>query len=102
MLEASFFKYEGNFYAQTFGVPMGSLLSPVVANMVLEKVEKDCIGKLNLKNVAFVVFKRYVDDCFVIGRKEDIPSVMEEFNAAHPNLRFTLEEEKDHSIRFLD
>ncbi|XP_058820994.1 uncharacterized protein LOC131683172 [Topomyia yanbarensis] len=102
VLEASFFQYDGKFYDQTFGVPMGSPLSPVVANIVMEKLEKDAIEKLKQKNISLVVYRRYVDDCFVVGRANEIETVVRTFNEQHNNINFTCEMEERGRIRFLD
>ncbi|XP_039433524.1 uncharacterized protein LOC120415946 [Culex pipiens pallens] len=102
VLENAFFQYEGKIYGQTFGVPMGSPLSSVVSDIVMEKLERKNINKLQQKNITLHVYKRYVDDCFVVGREEDITTVVDTFNSTYESLQFTLEREKDASIRFLD
>ncbi|XP_062713445.1 uncharacterized protein LOC134290343 [Aedes albopictus] len=102
VLEASFFQYDGKFYAQTTGVPMGSPLSPVIANLIMEKVEQEAMTKLEQKHIPLTVYRRYVDDCFLMGRKEDVEKVVEHFNAIDEKLRFTVEEETNGSLRFLD
>jgi hypothetical protein len=39
-LRSTFFSFEGEFYEQTSGVAMGSPLSPIVANLFMEKFGK--------------------------------------------------------------
>ena len=102
VLENAFFQYEGRIYEQIFGVPMGSPLSSVVSDIVMEKLERKNINKLQQKNVTLHVYKRYVDDCFVVGREEDIDTVVDTFNSTYSSLQFTVEREKDASLRFLD
>ncbi|XP_062703965.1 uncharacterized protein LOC134286370 [Aedes albopictus] len=102
VLEASFFQYEGKFYSQTAGVPMGSPLSPVVANIIMEKVEQEAITKLEENNITISYYRRYVDDCFVVGRREEVEKVVEQFNAVDEKLNFTVEQETNESLRFLD
>lgn len=36
ILNATFFKFDGHYYRQTFGTPMGSLLSLLLADIVME------------------------------------------------------------------
>ncbi|XP_062703586.1 uncharacterized protein LOC134286038 [Aedes albopictus] len=95
VLEASFFQYEGKFYCQTTGVPMGSPLSPVVANLIMEKVEQDAITRLEENNITLSIYRRYVDDCFIVGRREDVEKVVEQFNVIDEKLQFTVEEEME-------
>ena len=38
--QSSFFMYNDVIYKQNFGCPMGSPLSPIIANMVMEEIEK--------------------------------------------------------------
>lgn len=102
VLEASFFQYGGKSYDQTFGVPMGSPLSPVVANIIMEKVEQTAIEKLKAENITLHVYRRYVDDCFVVGKESDIEVIVQTFNGIHQSLNFTVEKELNCSIRFLD
>ncbi|XP_058817473.1 uncharacterized protein LOC131680779 [Topomyia yanbarensis] len=102
VLDASFFQYDGKFYRQDHGVPMGSPLSPVVANIVMEKLEQLTIERLKLRNISLTIYRRYVDDCFVVGNGEEIDTVLGEFNKSHSSLVFTLEKEQEGSMRFLD
>ncbi|XP_058839782.1 uncharacterized protein LOC131695552 [Topomyia yanbarensis] len=102
VLEASFFQYDGKCYDQIFGVPMGSPLSPVIANIIMEKLEKDAIEKLKHKNISLTVYRRYVDDCFLVGRENEIETVMNVFNGEQNSIKFTVEKEQNNCIRFLD
>ena len=42
-LRSTFFSFQGEFYEQTTGVAMGSPLSPIVANLFMEKFEKEAL-----------------------------------------------------------
>ncbi|XP_055591250.1 uncharacterized protein LOC129743289 [Uranotaenia lowii] len=72
ILGASFFQYNGKIFEQTFGTPMGSPLSPVVASLLMEQLEERAIQNLRDKDVNLVMYKRYVDDCLIIGKESDI------------------------------
>ena len=49
------------------------------------------------------MYKRYVDDTLVIlNDKEEAQKLLDFFNKAHPNLKFTMEMEIDNSLPFLD
>ncbi|XP_055543356.1 uncharacterized protein LOC129728907 [Wyeomyia smithii] len=102
VLDASFFQYEGKFYGQKAGVPMGSPLSSVVANIIMEKLENEAIARLKQQNISLRTYRRYVDDCFVVGKKAEIEKVVKEFNEGHEKINFTIENEIEGTLRFLD
>lgn len=102
VLGNAFFQYDGKIYKQIFGLPMGSPLSSVVADIVMEKLEQQNINKLRQQNITLHLYKRYVDDCFVVGKEEDIDAVVRTFNSTYSSLQFTVERESDASLRFLD
>ena len=62
-LRSTFFSFQGEFYEQTTGVAMGSPLSPIIANLYMEKFEKEALKSYPLKPS---LWKRYVDDTNVI------------------------------------
>ncbi|XP_062709768.1 uncharacterized protein LOC134288566 [Aedes albopictus] len=102
VLESTFFAYRGTFYKQNFGVPMGSPLSPVVANLVMERLEQESMRKLENKQITMKVYRRYVDDCFCIAKHEHIETIVETFNEFHEKLQFTVEREENRKLKFLD
>jgi retron-type reverse transcriptase len=58
-LKSTFFSFQGEFYEKTSGVSMGSPLSQIVANLYMEKFEKNSLESYHLKPSRW---KRYVDD----------------------------------------
>ena len=76
---------------------MGSPLSPVVANLYMEAFE----GVITLTPKLWL---RYVDDTFVIWSHSS--SSLEKFhshlNAQNPSIQFTMEEESEGRVSFLD
>ena len=102
VLESTFFVYRGKTYSQTFGVPMGSPLSPVVANIVMERLEQNCLAELERKNIQMGVYRRYVDDCFCVADKKHINEILLAFNSFHSRLQFTIEIEESGCLKFLD
>ncbi|XP_053685905.1 uncharacterized protein LOC128735447 [Sabethes cyaneus] len=81
---------------------MGSPLSPVIANLVMEKLEQHCIAELEKKNINLTTYRRYVDDCFCVATEEQINEILATFNSFHNRLQFTIEMEANKSIKFLD
>ncbi|BHF82949.1 hypothetical protein SprV_0802608900 [Sparganum proliferum] len=85
---------------QIDGVAMGSPLGPLLADVVMGKLERfqlsDQIKKLKH-------YGRYVDDIFAIATTEtDVAALLNAANQAHPSIKFTLEMESAGSLPFLD
>ena len=74
---------------------MGSQPAGPLANVWLSQFEPI------IKDTA-KIFKRYVDDIIRSIKKSQISAKLEEINNLHPNLKFTIEIEKDCRIAFLD
>ena len=87
-----FLEWDGDIYRQTFGVAMGSPLSPVLANLYMEYFETEI-----LLNVAEMppLWLRYMDDCFVIWPDDrNFGPFLQELNDTVPSIRFSVEYEK--------
>jgi predicted GIY-YIG superfamily endonuclease len=99
VLGSTSFYFDGQAYEQIFGSPMGSPLSPCLADIVMDDLETHCLALLD-----FVVpfFRRYVDDVFAIIPRSKLDVILEVFNGYHPRLKFTYEKENKGSISFLD
>ncbi|XP_062708964.1 uncharacterized protein LOC134288363 [Aedes albopictus] len=95
----SYFCFRGKFYQQTFGTAMGSPLSPILADYVMEDLLESVTKKLKF-NVR--VLKKYVDDLFLVLPKPEVQNTLEAFNQYDNHLQFTIEMEKDGTLPFLD
>jgi hypothetical protein len=89
--------FDGKYYRQVKGTPMGSSISGLVAEVVLQKLEKLAFQKLKP-----TLWVRYVDDTFVIIRKDAFAVFYELINSIFGDIKFTCEEAKDDSLPFLD
>lgn len=69
VLSSTFFSFNNATYKQTFGTPMGSPLSPIIADIVMCDLEEYCLRSVNVRPSFYY---RYVDD---IVLAENIPSV---------------------------
>ena len=67
-LETTNFTFCNNHYKQIFGTAMGSPVSCTVADLVVEDVELRALNNFTPKPK---IWKRYVDDTFVIINKAD-------------------------------
>lgn len=98
----SFFIFNDNLYQQTDGVAMGSPLGPTLANIFLCHYETTWLNSCPT-NIKPKLYTRYVDDTFVLF---DNATKSQEFltylNRKHSNIKFTIEQEANNSLPFLD
>lgn len=98
-IQSTTFKYNNQVYKQISGLPMGSPMSAVLANLVLEDMECELLQNTTI-NISF--YKRYVDDITLGLHDKDINTLLNIFNNYNPNLKFTIEKIKNNRINFLD
>jgi len=77
---------------------MGSPLSPILADVVMDDLESQRISKLDFE---IHTYYRYVDDIFLIIPNTKIEVLLKIFNDYHPRLKFTHELEKNNTLSFL-
>jgi len=99
IFSSNFFTFNNVIYKQIFGTPMGSPLSPVIADIVMRDLETTCLQKLKFNPI---FYHRYVDDIILTIPSEKMDSVLNTFNSYHERLQFTIELEVNRSLSFLD
>ncbi|XP_035701311.1 uncharacterized protein LOC110862299 [Folsomia candida] len=97
-LSSTYFKYNGQYYRQKEGAAMGSPLSPIIAELFLQMLENSIIK--NFRDI--ILWRRYVDDVIAIIRQRRNKKILQEINNFHPSIKFTIEEEKEGRLPFLD
>ncbi len=96
------FKFNGESYQQIDGVAMGSPLGPALANAFMAHHERSWLEKCP-KEFKPVVYRRYVDDTFLLLRSPDhLDKFRDYMNQQHKNIEFTSEVEQDDKMPFLD
>ena len=99
-LNNTYFVFQEEFYEQTRGAAMGSPISPIVANIFMEAFEN---GAIETALHPPRIWKRYVDDTFVLQDQAHKEEFLQHLNSVEPSIKFTVEEAKeDGSIPFLD
>jgi len=98
VLSSTYFTFNNLIYKQTYGIPIGFPLSPIVADIVMQDLETECINKFDFH---LTFYFRYVDD-ILASLKDKIDLIINSFNDYHERLKFTVEHEKDRSLSFLD
>ena len=99
-LNNTYFVFQDTFYEQNKGAAMGSPISPIIANIFMEAFEQKAIATaLHPPRV----WRRYVDDTWVIQQQEHQQQFLQHINTVDVSIQFTVEEAKeDGSIPFLD
>ena len=98
-LSNNYFVYNDSIYKQIHGCAMGSPVSPVVANLCMEIIEESAISA---SATPPKVWKRYVDDSFIIIKKNSVSTFHDTINSIDPKISFTIETENNGQISFLD
>ena len=92
--------YQGQFYQQIEGAAMGSPLSPIVANIYMEKFEEEVLATAPHPPS---LWRRYVDDTFVIQEEEHSNEFFQHINSLEEKIKFTAESTRaDGFMPFLD
>ncbi|XP_044759503.1 uncharacterized protein LOC123317202 [Coccinella septempunctata] len=99
LFSSCYFVFGGDFYMQILGSPMGSDLSQPIAEIIMDFL-LDCI----LAGIPFEIplIKRFVDDLLCAVPKDQVAYTLERFNEQHQSIQFTLEEETNGGVPFLD
>ena len=98
-LSNSYFNYDNETYKQIHGCAMGSPVSPIVANLCMEEIEDLALEETKTPPKKW---HRFVDDIFSIIRKHAITNFHNLLNTIDPHIKFTIEEEKNGQLSFLD
>ena len=92
------FKFQGTYYRQTFGTPMGSPLSSFLAAAVMQDLERQAL----LHDTKVKLWNRFVDDVLSIIKTQHIKTLFNTINNITNDIKFTMEKENDGIIPFLD
>ena len=91
-LNNTYFTSQGKHYQQIFGVPMGSPIAVVIANLVMEFVEQKAISSFSSSPE---LWKQFVDNTFVIMQTNEVNRFFDYLNNVDSNINFTIELEQD-------
>nr|VZI02610.1 unnamed protein product [Spirometra erinaceieuropaei] len=83
----TYFTFDGTIYEQVKGTPMGSPVSGLVAEAVLQRLDS-----LVFRHHRPKFWARYVDDTFVVIERNRVMEFKEHLNAIFPDIQFTMEE----------
>ncbi|XP_038066508.1 uncharacterized protein LOC119736566 [Patiria miniata] len=100
-VKSTYFQWRDNYYQQASGTPMGSPISPVLANIFMEDFEQKTLATAQFQPKLWL---RYVDDTFIIWPHgpDKLDGFLRHLNQQHPSIQFTMETETSDSLPFLD
>lgn len=98
VLNSTFFTFNGRIYQQTYDTPMGSPLSPIIADIVLQDLEERAMARLTFTPPFYV---RYVDVALAVPSCF-LEHTLNVFNSFHSRIQFTMEIGDDNKFNFLD
>lgn len=90
LMVSTFYEFNGNYYQQFFGTTMGSLVSPISADITMDDLETNFVTKLKM------------DDIIICIPKDTLDMLFSSFNSYYERLQFTYELDSNNRIRFLD
>ena len=96
---STYFQYNGKHYKQLPGTAMGSPVSVVVAEIVMQNIEGRALASYKR---TLPLWLRYVDDTFTAVHKHEIDDFHEHLYEQNADVQFTKEIEENGKIPFLD
>ena len=95
-----YFLFEGKYYEQLEGAAMGSSIHPIASNLSMENVEFKALSTLPY---TLSLWKRCVDDTFVVIKTVHKIGLLEHVNSIDQCIQFTEETTRaDGSMTFLE
>ncbi len=96
-----YFIWQSRLYRQKSGLPMGSRLSPVLANIFMEQLESEVLEKCVIQPK---LYTRFVDDIFVVYDPDQLclQELLNDFNSKYDEINLTCEIEQNQQLSFLD
>ena len=96
-LNSTYFQYNGKHYKQLHGTAIGSAVSVIVAEIVMQAIEERAIATYKQTPI----WLRYIDDTFTIVHQDEINTFHEHLNEQNPDIQFTKEIAENGKLPFL-
>ncbi|XP_055605165.1 uncharacterized protein LOC129753371 [Uranotaenia lowii] len=99
LMNTAYFQYGNKYYVQEYGTAMGSPISPILSELVLDTIITRALKKLPFP---IPIIHKYVDDLFLVIPEDQCELVLEIFNQQEERLQFTMEKENENRLPYLD
>ena len=86
VLTKGYIAFKGDIYQQTNGAAMGSPMIPPFANIYMYQLEKETVHK-HKNSGLLLLYKRFIDDVFIITRDSDAAELQNDLNSLHPSIK---------------
>ncbi|XP_075151018.1 uncharacterized protein LOC142225127 [Haematobia irritans] len=96
--DTRYFKFEDKIYEQLKGMPMGSPVSPIVADIIMEELLDEVFKNITKPPI----LTKYVDDIFAIIKASEVDETLKALNSFNRQIQFTKELEQDNKLPYLD
>nr|VZI38798.1 unnamed protein product [Spirometra erinaceieuropaei] len=93
----TYFTFDATIYEQVKGTPMGSPISGLIAEAVLQRLES-----LVYQHHRPKLWATYVDDTLVAIERDQVLTFKEHLNAVFPDIQLAMVEEENNQLAFLD
>ena len=97
-LTSTYFQYNGKHYKQLHGTAMGSPVSVVVAEMVMQNIEEQTLATYS---ETLPLWLRYVDDTITAVHESKIDEFHEHLNEQNTNIQLILLRRSRRTVRYL-
>ena len=99
-LNNSYVEFNDKYYKQTYGLPIGSCLLPIVADIYIDDYINKYLNKINIPQKIW----RYIDNILIITTmsKNELSNYVEELNNIRAKMKFKSELEDNNKLNFLD
>ena len=94
--------YNSTYHQQVSGTAMGSPVSDVITNIVMEDVEQRALATSPVKPFFWKRYVDYVDDVISAVSENEAERLLSHLNSVESSIHFTLEREQDRHLPFLD
>ena len=85
IMNSTKFKFNGKFYKQKFGTPIGSVISRMLAEIVIEDLERTVFERLEY--VVPFYFRYTIDDTLLCVPLDTLQKVIDTFNDYYPRIQ---------------